>query len=703
MVTLPKRTEDMAKTTMKNHAGTEGVPETRKNLRYERGCLTEVAEGVPVMTGNVRPVGVATADGRSWLIVSDGCGKMGVISGEWKVESGEREESGEWRVESGERGERGEWRVESEGPVAPLWVAQLEEEPMCVTGCADGEVIMMTQDGPEYIDYETDEGERTWRYRGRLRSLPDVRIEAEEGAMISVTTGSMSLSGGDLRDGLSESDRRRLADVTAGAVNDLIKMARDAGYNVMPVATRWKLTDTHGNILKADELRLTGGIAGGKITAETTVDSTGRTGPITIGFRATRMRMTAGSSGTMSGNWGRHVGMAIAEAGNEPEWRATSGNMKWRIERPASGDAKLTIEYELPEAETRSGCVPKQTAVTEVDSTEERSVYLGRGGYEAESEEEARRRALNEGGFVARRGIRYGDTIVWADITDRDGKRNRGLVVTARSPRSLTIESMADCGDEAIECMAGAARKSSTWGFGSGHIYGLSRRGVCGIAVSGVSRKLSVTMLTGDGIPGGAECVAPTADGVAIITSDGHEVAMISGTGRRSLKRSGGKVRYVAVGYDGIHNELAVTDETGECIVMELDNGTERVQTPGVKARYMFGQGGHLYVSDGETGTVDMSMGRADRMPEIEAVYKRRTEERVRAVSIDMTAEWVEGQIDVASGGGRYGRYQTRARYDVKGEVRSPLRMTCPLPKREYVMVRICGKARGINISSTNS
>ena len=63
--------------------------------------------------------GSIESDGRGTILTTSQCllaaNRNGDYSGEWRVESGERNEfSGEWRVESGERNEfSGEWRVES--------------------------------------------------------------------------------------------------------------------------------------------------------------------------------------------------------------------------------------------------------------------------------------------------------------------------------------------------------------------------------------------------------------------------------------------------------------------------------------------------------------------------------------------------------------------------------------------------------------
>lgn len=640
----------------------------RKNMRAGiDGMLHSVSEGTPVVTGGVKPMCRAYGGGQVWIIMTDGKGGIYAVTAE---------------------------DLRDGLSAMPRRVAQLDEEPMCMTGTSDNELVIMTTDNREFLDYT----DGAWVYRGRLGKLPSVTI-AETDVSVSATIDSMDLSSIDLREGLSDKERRKVAKNIIPTVKRLIAIARKGGGTVMPVRIRWLITDKKGNITGKSEPIITGGIPGGIISMSMSIAENGSVSGGTVTVSAKKITITVGSSAEMSGRWSDHTGQLITECSGEGEWDITEDNMEWRIERPSSGDAVMTVMFRAPESDMSDAAMTKRKEI-DISATEERSINLKAAKKYERAKNSSMAEILSEEPFTAAHGLKHGDVIIWAGIKS-NGKVMPGIIAAARSNQGLTVTDTADCGDPGIEALAGAARKASTWGFGCGHVYGMTRGGIYGIAVSGTKRKLSVSMLTSGELHGDKLTTAATSEGVAIAINGGIEIAEIRGTGKRSIATRPEK-RTVWLGYDPAHDELYAGYEDGSSEVFELQNRkgghTESHEGYRLTAEHVMTTEGMLLVTHNGT-TTNLSKERKDKAADIEIIQEQPMAGSVNGIHIGISAEEFDGTIETGVCSGQ-DNYSPIATYRVRGAIRSGIKLNTPLPHREKMRVTVKGAGRRLTMAN---
>lgn len=228
-----------------------------------------------------------------------------------------------------------------------------------------------------------------------------------------------------------------------------------------------------------------------------------------------------------------------------------------------------------------------------------------------------------------------GAIAVPADAPARPELSEPGMIAAARLDGEITDTALTGM---RILRLAGAARSSSTWGFGCGHVYGLCTGGILGIAVTGRDRRLSVSMLAAEGCLG----MSARADkGEYVVAASANRVLLLSGTGCRTAIRRPG-LEITAITYNAAYDELALRYAGGEVEVFDAAGS------------YMACDGPSLI-------TLMWPSGR--RGP----------------LSVLLTAGEFHGTLELFTAGRLR---STVARWRIDGPVRSPLRLGVPLPPR---------------------
>lgn len=229
-----------------------------------------------------------------------------------------------------------------------------------------------------------------------------------------------------------------------------------------------------------------------------------------------------------------------------------------------------------------------------------------------------------------------------------------GMIAVARLDGEITDTALTGMD---ILSLAGAARSSSTWGFGCGHVYGLCAGGILGIAVTGRLRHLSVSMLTAEGCSG----LSARADkGEYVVTTSADRVLLLSGTGCRTAIRRPG-LQITAIAYDAAHDELALRFADGSVEVFDAAGS---------------------YMSDDGPSLITLMWPSSRRGP----------------LSVLLTAREFHGSLELFTAGRET---STVARWNIDGPIRSPLRLGVPLPPRWRHGITIEGT--GTDILITNS
>lgn len=629
------------------------------------GVLAGVGPGMPIGVSNaegMRVICAATAEGREWLMGCDDEGRIYV------------------------------WMASG----MPVAVAEAGCEVMCAVESGRNEVVVMTGQGRVFLDYSPATG---WTSRGKATRLPQVTIEAEAAEKLSGMAAGLSLGSVDLREGLTDKMVRQIGNAVVPVVNSLLNSARRRGMTVNPVTARWLLEDRAGNVIAGGVETTAGGLQE-DIKITTTIDSTGRTGAMEVSIVPTALRATVEAKNGANGNWAEYIGNVRIETSGQEEWRVSREEMEWRIEHPASGEATLTLIFRRPTTTNAGRMALTEVTLIEPDATEERTarVWPARKPKWLSQDDETMTRKLiqrlNERGFTARHATKHGDTIVWSGIRPSDGgDEMRGLVGTSRAGKGLTLTDAQDCGEPGTAALVSAQRRGGSWGFGCGHVYGLTRDGILGISVSGAKRALSISKLSNAGLYGTAMNCAATKDGVAFATSGGREIAIAEGTiCRRIATRE--KERISSLGYDAVHNELTAWYESGTRETFELNhiNGMEpesHINTNMPEATGIVSTGAMMAVSAKDGSLTDQAEERADLNGTAAIEAETRGERGAKGVIAEMSAAYCAGSIEIGTCGGDDSAYSPAAIYNISGEVRSGFRLNTPLPPRQKIKVKI--------------
>lgn len=222
-----------------------------------------------------------------------------------------------------------------------------------------------------------------------------------------------------------------------------------------------------------------------------------------------------------------------------------------------------------------------------------------------------------------------------ADASVRSEVCEPGMIAAARLDGEITDTALTGMD---ILSLAGAARSSSTWGFGCGHVYGLCSGGILGIAVTGRDRRLSVSLLTAEGCSG----LSARADkGEYVVTASADRVLLLSGTGCRTAIRRPG-LQITAIACDAAHDELALRFADGSVEVFDAAGS---------------------YMSDAGPSLITLMWPSSRRGP----------------LSVLLTAREFHGSLELFTAGRET---STVARWNIDGPIRSPLRLGVPLPPR---------------------
>lgn len=641
------------------------VVRRRDMRRGNDGVLVNVGAGMPLsaegaeVANGMRVMCSAVAEGREWLLGCDGEGRIYV----WSPATG-----------------------------APVVVADAGCEVMCAVESGRNEVVVMTANGRVFLDYSSGTG---WRYRGKATGLPGVSIAAEAAEGLSGIAAGVSLGSVDLREGLTGKMLRQLGDAVVPTVNRLLNSARRSGMTVMPVRARWLMEDRAGNIIARGEERTAGGLQE-DITITTSIDSTGRTGAMEVSIVPMAIMATAGAKEGAGGNWAEHIGKIRIEASGQEEWKVRREDMEWRIEHAAGGEATLKLIFRRPAPVSDGRVALTEVTLIEPHDSEEttKRVHPARKLTAPDTAEESIVRIMNERGFTARHVAKHGDTLVWGGLRTTDGSfEASGMVATSRTDKGLTLTDAQDCGEPGIAALAGATRRGGSWGPGCGHVYGLTRDGILGIAVSGARRTLSISKLCNRGLHGTAMNCAATSNGVAFATSGGHEIAIASGTMSRRLATRETE-RICSLGYDAVHNELTAWYESGIRETFELSHtngsGAEtHINTTAPEATGIVSSGAMMAVSAPDGSVTDQAAERADLNGTAQIEAEAPGQDGARGVMIEMSAAYCSGTIETGTCGGNDAAYSPAAVYSLSGEVRSGLRLGIPLPPRQKIKVKI--------------
>ena len=128
-------------------------------------------------------------------------------------------------------------------------VATLESEAACAVSYGTDSVVLMTAEGPDFIDYDAAAG--LWHHRGPLPKFPAVRFVARKLGRLSAEVPQYLPKDGDLRRArvLGLSDEKALKASLLGAYGQLCATASAAGGWIQPVMMRCRYVDDGGGVL----------------------------------------------------------------------------------------------------------------------------------------------------------------------------------------------------------------------------------------------------------------------------------------------------------------------------------------------------------------------------------------------------------------------------------------------------------------------
>lgn len=445
----------------------------------------------------------------------------------------------------------GLYALRREDESEPALLARLGEGSEVYCAVAGGDhAIVMTSAGAHHVALRG--GKPVWL--GTIPDLPPVELTLTEVVTLTESTPALTITDmSGLRDGaLSVADSAKLKEHLAEAWQRIVARADALSARILPAGVTLtaevrKLDGAGSPVGSRGRVAVGGGSA--VDAAYATVADSGILAPVTLSVKVMKLRVTIGErdAGTdaawSAGTFGLEVALSAAPA--------VTASWRMRVERPASGEARVAVITELA-ARSAAMDVPLQS-VLKADAGTPQSVLVDIPTAVSTPVGEV----VAGSGFTARCGAVSGDVVLWADI---DGRHGDVGVASAASPLSLlsrcTMSLAAIVAVEAAPRLGSAALSP-----GCAHFYAFTADGTLSIAV-GARRGAPTASLLDRRAVSRKEAVAATPEYVAAVTDYGDEIVSLRG-GRASTLLRSPDLAGAALGYEPSSGELYMLSASG--------------------------------------------------------------------------------------------------------------------------------------------
>lgn len=524
---------------------------------------------------------------------------------------------------------------------------------------------------------------------GTLPALPSVGVSLEVCANLSETVPPVAIADTDsLRSGaLSARDAASLGAAFDAAWQRIKARARALGASVVPegvtlIAEVRQLDERDKAIGSRGRFPVGGGVSTEAMQVSLSGD---HIGPFVLTVPVVKARITvAEMAADERAVWGDGSVKAEVALSAAP---AVEASWTVRVERPASGDPRVTVIPHLEAIPSQPGDPLQSVAVIPVGSATEILVAIPERVTDPVAEVTAGE------GFIAHAGAVSGDVVVWGCL---DGAQGDVAVASASSPLAIVARSTVSLSAVA-ELVAAPRLGSVALSPGCAHFYLFTADGILNLSVGAKRGAPAASLLDRRGVSARTR-VAVMPECVVALTDRADELVMLRG-GRASTLYHSASERFRAVAPGPVAGELYLLDMEGGIRAFDMTRGWLTTRSLPYNVEEMNEVGGRLFLTS-TFGLADASDADGDQAVEIlwraPVTSGRPAAVRWLTVALDAPGGF-EGTVRVwpdgfpASGGLRQADLIWQAA--ISGAPRSPIRFRLPLPVRNGAVIEIAGSA----------